>query len=108
MKIGIILSGVLALMTISIFPQATYQWQNPRPQGGEIFGEFFINGQKGWMVGVDGLIMKTSNGGADWEIQNSGIVASLRDAFFINENEGWVVGYPHAIVHTTDGGTTWS
>ena len=108
MKIRIILLGVLALMTFSIFSQATYQWENPLPQGGDVYGEFFINGQKGWMVGASGMILKTSNGGSDWEIQNSGTLTSLRDAFFINENKGWVVGNQHTVLHTNDGGSTWS
>ena len=99
---------VLLLLPSFLFSQSTYQWQNPLPQGANLQGEYFINSQKGWMVGDAGLIMMTPDGGESWEIQNSGSMSVLRDAFFINENEGWVVGNSETILHTTNGGSTWT
>jgi len=99
---------VLLLLPSFVYPQSTYQWQNPLPQGANLQGEFFVNSQKGWMVGDAGLIMMTPDGGESWDIQNSGSMSILRDAFFINENEGWVVGNSHTILHTEDGGISWT
>ncbi len=52
----------------------------------------------------EGFIMKTGNGGTDWEEQyrENG---RLNSVFFINENRGWAVGDGGKILVTANGGT---
>ena len=70
---------------------------------------YFLNNLEGWVVGTNGIIAHTTDGGASWPVQRiSGSGASLFDVFFLNSNEGWAVGINASIVHTTDGGTTWN
>lgn len=72
-----------------------------------IFKMRFANSQVGWCVGNKGTIMHTTNGGIDWEFQDSGI----RDKTFLglsvpDESIAWVVG-DTVLVKTTDSGLTW-
>lgn len=67
---------------------------------------FFINDTVGFAVGENGTVLKTKNGGTNWEIKNlnSGDLYSL---FFVNPNIGYVVGAEGAIFKTIDSGENW-
>lgn len=81
---------------------------------------FFIDENRGWAVGDQGLILRTTNGGGDWNpVQDAGldlddtrsledklmnmrpvnqahelypITCSLKSVYFINEHRGWIAG----------------
>ena len=42
-----------------------------------------------------------------WEIQNSGVSATLRDVCFVDSLYGWAVGDSGTIITTVDGGKSW-
>jgi photosystem II stability/assembly factor-like uncharacterized protein len=69
---------------------------------------FFISSSKGWLVGTEGLIMSTTNGGNSWTVQTSKTINNLFGIRFTSENEGWVVGEGGLILRTSDGGRNWS
>ncbi len=71
---------------------AQWFWQNPLPQGNPLTSICFIDENTGWVVGTGGTIMKTTDGGAIWENQNSGTEEYLISAQFVDPNSGWVVG----------------
>src|SRR5690349_18110357 len=48
-------------------------WQRPTPAGGLIADMFFLDDSTGWAVGDAGLILKTTDGGATWVGQASGV-----------------------------------
>lgn len=83
-------------------------WQNPRPTGNRVNTVFFVNGSTGWRGGDSGEIFKTTDGGATWVRQNSGISASIYGIKFFDANTGWATGAFGAMLRTTDGGTTWA
>ena len=60
-----------------------------------------------WTVGEDGLILRSLNGGTDWEIISSPTIKDLRDIQFFNSNTGWITGKTGTILRTTDGGDNW-
>ena len=62
----------------------------------------------GYCCGLDGTILKTTNGGFIWESLSTGIVEGLNSIKFISENIGWVVGQDGKILKTTNGGLSWS
>ena len=71
---------------------------------------FFINADTGWVTGYD-IIMNTTDGGANWTVQDSSIMI-FRSIYFTDKNHGWAVGekgseYGGFIYHTTDGGQYW-
>jgi photosystem II stability/assembly factor-like uncharacterized protein len=67
---------------------------------------YFIDHDTGWVIGMLGTVMATTDGGDSW----SGAVipgVSLTDVFFIDRDRGWVVGRDGKIFRTYDGGATW-
>jgi photosystem II stability/assembly factor-like uncharacterized protein len=71
----------------------------------EVF--FDSNTGQGWIVGNDGIILHTTDKGATWEKQESGVAGVLHSVSFVNESEGWAVGDSGTVIHTEDGGATW-
>jgi photosystem II stability/assembly factor-like uncharacterized protein len=67
-----------------------------------------IDANNGWIVGSNGTILKTNNGGESWRRQQRNTNDDLRDLYFIDENIGWIVGFGSAsIMKTVDGGNNW-
>ncbi|MFC2084311.1 WD40/YVTN/BNR-like repeat-containing protein [Bacteroidota bacterium] len=89
-------------------------WENSK---GKLIGDFssnytlrsvhFISENKGWMVGVKDLIMKTTNRGKNWKSQELGENICFSSIFFLDENVGWIAGDQEFIKKTTDGGESW-
>jgi photosystem II stability/assembly factor-like uncharacterized protein len=67
----------------------------------------FINSDIGTDVGVGGFISRTTNGGANWTLQSSGIMKILYSVSFTDLNYGTVVGDSGIILRTTNGGEDW-
>ncbi len=61
----------------------------------------------GWAVGANGVVLKSSDAGANWTATSPAGV-TLTAASFVNDNEGWVVGFGGLVMHTTNGGANWS
>ncbi len=90
--------------------QAQWQWLNPLPEGNELFAATFIDADNGWVVGGNGAVMRTSNGGASWVSQGNplrttpflGLSIAFTDAMtgVIAMNNG-------SMLRSTDGGFTW-
>src|SRR5208283_3981070 len=67
----------------------------------------FVNSSTGWVVGINGMILKTTDGGAHWMDQSSGVSTELFALSFVDTAHGWVCGIGGVILGTTDGGKTW-
>ena len=67
---------------------------------------FFLDENTGWVAGRNGVILHTTNGGADWLPQASGTNENLIDIQFINKATGWAASV-NRVLSTTNGGTTW-
>lgn len=68
---------------------------------------FFLDAQRGWRVGHDGYIARTSDGGASWTLQTSPVAVSLRRVVFADDQEGMIFGDARALLVTHDGGAHW-
>src|SRR3954447_26431840 len=83
---------LLALLTPAAAPQVDAQnqpvttgdgawtWQNPQPQGNDLWGVRFADASNGWAVGRRGLVMHTGDGSNSWQIQDG---ATTEDLFAI-------------------------
>jgi photosystem II stability/assembly factor-like uncharacterized protein len=76
---------------------------------------YFTDSLYGWAAGNSGVIIHTSNGGADWIMQDSKTENNILDIFFLNRHLGWaasweVMNYPFGtyVLKTTNGGQDWS
>ena len=95
-------------------------------QGRALFRIFFLDEQRGWIVGEQGLCLATTDGGTTWQRRETGTTATLRDIRFNDEKNGWACGEgdPQApaakghvvmgramlsgtLLKTHDGGQTW-
>jgi len=83
-------------------------WQNPLPQGNILEDFSFIDANNGFAVGTRGTILRTTDGGNNWDILASGTDDDLYSVSFTDPNTGTVVGNFGAILRTTDAGNHWT
>ncbi|MGH9768974.1 MAG: WD40/YVTN/BNR-like repeat-containing protein, partial [Blastocatellia bacterium] len=72
-----------------------------------LYSVAFPNKKQGWVVGADGRILHSEDGGINWRRQESGTQDELVHVKFVNDKRGWVVGAKGTILYTDDGGRTW-
>jgi photosystem II stability/assembly factor-like uncharacterized protein len=72
-----------------------------------LFAVFCIDTIVATVVGDNGTILRTTNGGDLWIQQISGIQDYLGGVSFIDANQGIAVGYNGRILRTTNGGINW-
>jgi hypothetical protein len=64
-------------------------------------------GQILWRLGAAGIIERSTNKGATWTMQTSGVVNDLLTGSAPSEKICWVAGRGGVILRTTDGGAHW-
>ena len=107
-------------------PFKIYRTTNGGTDWGEQFtdnspGEYrairFTDLNNGWMVGKNGKVLKTTNGGLNWDfVLNSGInpLASCKTVFALDANNVWIssklddIEQTPYVQYTNDGGLNWS
>ena len=116
---GLLLSGIAAA-----------EWRLVRPDDftrgdgieGDLRGISFADDNIGWAVGDNGIILRTTDGGATWTRQEmpdppEGFPTRWLGAFkktqlwrvrALNPETAWIVGSGGIAFVTRDGGTTWS
>jgi photosystem II stability/assembly factor-like uncharacterized protein/subtilisin-like proprotein convertase family protein len=95
-------------------PESEFEIMNETPVH-FMQGIDFVDPNTGWAVGgkevdentVEGVIMGTTDGGQNWEVQKV-LPDPMYAVDFLNESEGWAVGSNGAIRHTLNGGQTWA
>ncbi len=78
---------------------------------------FFLDHKKGWIVGSDGVMLATDDGGNSWIQAKKFTTDSFVQIYFENETTGWVLCQRNIYARgsnatsylrrTTDGGRTW-
>jgi len=69
----------------------------------------FVNAEDGWVIGEDGGIISTTDGGRTWATSYSGPYSYVEGLDFANASDGWALtGDPWPMLATTNGGSTWS
>ena len=74
----------------------------------------FVDSLTGWAAGDTGTIIRTTDGGNSWDVQNSTVQTFIMDIFFIDKNLGWaltlkdVFPFNSVLLKTTNGGDDWS
>ena len=83
---------VMILFTSIGLSQSGWFWQNPLPQGNNLFAVFFTDANTGTAVGDYGTILRTTNGGVNWVSQSSGTTEYLNAVSLTDDNTGTAVG----------------
>jgi len=95
------------ILSLNIFTQQGWFWQNPYPQGNDLRGVDFVTESTIWAVGGHGTIIKSTNGGISWENIYLNLSMELLSLSFSDAYHGSVVGENGTIIRTTDGGINW-
>lgn len=101
---------MLLVFIFSLPAQAQWNWLNPKPQGNELRAICFIDQNIGYAAGTVGTIIKTTDGGASWSIQNltrMSIYTYFVGVYFPSPNTGFLIGHYGEIYRTQDGGNNW-
>lgn len=67
---------------------------------------FFVDRQAGWAAGEGGLLVKTHNGGQDWEIFPPFTDKTIYDLIFLDDGSGWAAA-GNGEIFSTDEGMMW-
>ncbi len=105
-SILILLSLIISLN--NSIAQSGWFWQNPLPQGNNLSAVKFNDNYTGWAVGSKGTILKSTNGGLNWYIQNSTVQENLSDLFILSDQKVIVIGNYGVVLQTTNGGSAWT
>lgn len=81
---------------------------------------FFLDENRGWVVGSKGTLLATLDGGKTWQPKSAGTTDILRDIYFVDDQNGWLVCEKNVydlkekneartyLMQTTDGGKQWT
>ncbi|MBN1560130.1 T9SS type A sorting domain-containing protein [candidate division KSB1 bacterium] len=88
---------------------ADWEWLNPKPHGNSLNDIDTIDEDKAVAVGALGTIMRTDDGGQNWEtiFQVNNFYGDLFAVQFVSEYVGWAAGEWGTILQTKDGGVSW-
>jgi photosystem II stability/assembly factor-like uncharacterized protein len=67
----------------------------------------FANARAGWVVGGAGMIFASTDGGATWARQASGVTGDLVSVACTDAKHAWALSPSGQIAATSDGGATW-
>ena len=96
-------------------PMPVGRWEVSRQTAwrGTFYDITFVSESEGWAVGNTvgadaSLIVHTTDAGATWQAQDSGVIEPLRRVSFRGRADGWAVGEAGLVLHTADAGETWT
>ena len=72
-----------------------------------LFAVDFVTEQTGFIAGQGGTVLRTTDGGENWDALYIGENELIRRIDFVSESDGWAVGHRGAIFHTSDAGNSW-
>ena len=73
-----------------------------------LFAVEFVTEEVGYIAGYSGTVLRTLDGGKNWDAVHIGRSELIRRLSFADNNTGWAVGHRGSIFHTEDAGLTWS
>lgn len=103
---------LLILIALFVMFQASYaqfawEWINPKPQGNTLNDVFFTDTLTGYAVGLAGTLIKTTDGGNNWQRIYCGTWDNLNTIYFTDAYTGFIAGEKGRILKTTDAGQHW-
>ena len=73
----------------------------------DLHSVYFINPSTGWVVGEEGAIEKTTDGGSTWNIYPPMTREILREVVFPSPDTGYISGDSGVVLKTTNAGNNW-
>ncbi|MBS1516671.1 MAG: T9SS type A sorting domain-containing protein [Bacteroidetes bacterium] len=116
-----IITAILIIILFSAFKAEagdSYWIVQQSPVKNNFTSCFFTDSTYGWIAGDSGVIIHTSDNGADWNVQITGIRNNIYDIFFVSRDVGFAIAweldatppnyYGSVILSTTNGGMNWN
>lgn len=104
---------LISLCCIVAVTQSQSGWNDMTP-GTDLpglYGVFTLDGSDIWVVGGEGTILHSLNGGESWTPLEGVTTQTIYAVEFINADTGWLAcdndGWQSVLLRTTDGGATW-
>ena len=104
---------ILLFISINISYSQEYWIHKPSPVPYVLNRIMFADTLFGWASGDSGTVIHTTNGGNNWVVQNTGVIAyPIDDMYFINRTLGWAISNTFfyngtRILKTTNSGNNW-
>jgi len=101
---------IIFLFTFLLFNNVNSQdwkWKNPLPTGNQLNCVEFIDSSTAYAIGNFGTILKTTDGGLNWDIQESGTNINLFTMSVIDKDTLYVCGENLNVLKSTNGGNSW-
>ena len=104
---------VILLFNATLFGQWTIK---PANVSNELVSMEFVNQSTGWIAGSQGIILKTTNGGDNWQTFQYNSNYRMYSLKFVNENTGYLIGFYYQdyqfqfnkIIKTVNAGINWT
>ncbi|HRI84317.1 MAG TPA: choice-of-anchor D domain-containing protein [Ignavibacteria bacterium] len=106
-RVKILKAVTIAVFMFSTLPVKAVWTTYGTDYGWEIWASDFINANTGWIVGANGRIQKTVNGGLSWQWQG-GFTEVFRNIKMFDINNGIISGHNGIILKTSNSGLSWS
>lgn len=109
------LTTITFLLFLFINTNAQQGWNDITPAGSYpgLLGVYAIGSDNIWVVGEEGTILKSTDGGITWISVANNLTENLNTVEFVNPDTGWIAGPDNgnysdsAAFRTTDGGLNW-
>jgi len=113
-KIFLYITFLLVLINNSAVHSQQYWQKISTPTAADLRKCAFVDTLNGWAAGDSGKILRTTNGGYNWILQDSKVRSRIEVLYFFNTRIGWAVTwgngpefYGSIILKTTNGGNVW-
>ena len=117
-----ILSSILIFCSVFLISELSvsqdYWIRQQTPTTKRLTNCFFINNNTGWVTGDSGLVMKSTDSGVSWQLQNSNTFHDIFSVHFINDRLGWATAWVFnplpdefpgtLLLKTINGGINWT
>ena len=109
---GRLITSILPIMLITVLTaaahaQPVWEVQNPSPMQLNCLAVQCVDSSTGYILTVDGYIMKTTDRGSTWQKIFIGTTNTITSFSFPTKDTGYVVGDNGLFLKTTDGCNTW-
>ena len=98
---------LILFVTISFTTFSQWNWQSVKPQGNDLNAVFFISESVGWMSGKCGTILKTTDGGNNWNVIHIDSLQAITSIYFVSDLVGYCATDGGLVLKTYNGGNTW-
>lgn len=114
----VLLAGLLMSLTLVVSPVRVVahsdawgdgqQWyvQSRIPKGSTVSDAVFVDSNDGWVIGTNGGLFHTVDGGQTWIIKSTGTTKELDRIAFVDAQHGYAIGGA-VLLSTSDAGATW-